>query len=131
MHLETCIKDLSERFARVRLLISPPLVNFRESVVHPAEVPPDAEYATRGGAAGTVEARTPTGALRVRVRAHPLPAAAAAALEESAAKLALLLAAGGAGGAADAGLDDQREALREAIVEAADAAKVRSDDWSC
>lgn len=29
IHLETCIKDLRERFARVELLVSPPLVAFR------------------------------------------------------------------------------------------------------
>ena len=39
IHLETCVKDLRERFARVDLAVSPPLVGFKESVVHPAEVP--------------------------------------------------------------------------------------------
>ena len=29
VHLETCIKDLKERFARVELIVSPPLVAFR------------------------------------------------------------------------------------------------------
>ena len=29
VHLETCIKDLKERFARVELVVSPPLVAFR------------------------------------------------------------------------------------------------------
>ena len=32
IHLETCIKDLKERFARVELVVSPPLVRFKESV---------------------------------------------------------------------------------------------------
>lgn len=41
IHLETCLKDLRERFARVELQVSPPLVSFKESVVHPAEVPED------------------------------------------------------------------------------------------
>lgn len=39
VHLETCIKDLRERFARVELTVSPPLVAFRESVADPAEAP--------------------------------------------------------------------------------------------
>ncbi len=39
MHLETCIQDLRERFARVELTVSPPLVAFRESVADPAEGP--------------------------------------------------------------------------------------------
>ena len=39
VHLETIIKDLRERFARVELQVSPPLVAFRESVFHQAELP--------------------------------------------------------------------------------------------
>lgn len=39
VHLETCIQDLRERFARVELTVSPPLVAFRESVADPAEAP--------------------------------------------------------------------------------------------
>ena len=38
VHLETCIKDLRERFARVPLHVSAPLVAFRESVLHPEEL---------------------------------------------------------------------------------------------
>lgn len=46
IHLETCLKDLRERFARVELQVSPPLVSFKESVVHPAEVPEDSAEGT-------------------------------------------------------------------------------------
>jgi ribosome assembly protein 1 len=42
IHLETCVNDLQSRFARIALTVSPPLVSFKESVVHPAEVPLDA-----------------------------------------------------------------------------------------
>ena len=37
VHLETCIKDLRERFARIELQVSPPLVAFRESTFCAAE----------------------------------------------------------------------------------------------
>ena len=37
VHLETCVKDLRERFARIELLVSAPLVAFRETVVAPEE----------------------------------------------------------------------------------------------
>ena len=37
VHLETCLKDLAERFARVPLIVSPPLVAFKESIALPAE----------------------------------------------------------------------------------------------
>ena len=39
MHLETVIKDLKERFARIQLQVSPPLVAFRESVFLQSESP--------------------------------------------------------------------------------------------
>ena len=39
VHLETIIKDLRHRFARVELSVSPPLVAFRESVFIEAEAP--------------------------------------------------------------------------------------------
>ena len=43
MHLETIIKDLRERFARVEVRVSPPLVAFRESV-YIAEEAPEAQH---------------------------------------------------------------------------------------
>ena len=39
VHLETIIKDLKERFARVDIRVSPPLVAFRESVYIEEEAP--------------------------------------------------------------------------------------------
>ena len=39
VHLEMCIKDLRERFAKIELRVSEPLVAFRESVFHHPEAP--------------------------------------------------------------------------------------------
>ena len=39
VHLEMCIKDLRERFARIDIHVSPPLVAFRESVNLHSEQP--------------------------------------------------------------------------------------------
>ena len=33
LHLERCVKDLTERFAKVPLHVSEPLVGFRETIV--------------------------------------------------------------------------------------------------
>ncbi|MEW5312778.1 MAG: hypothetical protein WDW38_004386 [Sanguina aurantia] len=80
VHLETCLKDLRERFARIELLVSPPLVAFRETVF-------SAEEAGEGASCrGTriVEATTPNGACTVRVRALPLPGSIAALLDANA-----------------------------------------------
>jgi ribosome assembly protein 1 len=32
LHLERCLKDLRERFARIELVVSPPLFSFRETI---------------------------------------------------------------------------------------------------
>ena len=58
VHLERCIADLRERFAKVALKVSPPLVSFRESVSD----------------TGTAEATTSNGLLTIRATASPLPA---------------------------------------------------------
>ncbi|EFJ51620.1 hypothetical protein VOLCADRAFT_56931, partial [Volvox carteri f. nagariensis] len=84
VHLGTCLKDLRERFAKVDLRVSPPLVAFRESVFCPSELP---EGAPLGGLVGglraprVVEATTPNGVCVVRVRAAALPGGVAGALD--------------------------------------------------
>ena len=57
VHLERCIADLRERFAKVDLKVSPPLVSFRESV----------------SSTGVAEATTSNGLLTIRATANPLP----------------------------------------------------------
>lgn len=39
VHLETCIQDLRDRFARVPLTVSPPLIAFRETIADFTETP--------------------------------------------------------------------------------------------
>ncbi|KIY92792.1 elongation factor EF-2 [Monoraphidium neglectum] len=87
VHLETCVKDLRERFARVDFQVSPPLVAFRESIFCPEE----AAEGQVGRPARVVEASTPSGACTVRVRAHALPGALASVLDDNAALLKQLL----------------------------------------
>lgn len=105
VHLETCIKDLRERFARCELVVSPPLVAFRESVLCRAEAPPE----TGGRPVLAVEATTANGACTLRVQALPLPAALATALDQNADLLRLGLGKGGAGGAVDHQQQQQHE----------------------
>jgi len=61
VHLETCIKDLRERFARINLVVSPPLVSFKESIAEEIKEP------------RTVEGLTAGKGCLVRVRVWPLP----------------------------------------------------------
>lgn len=104
VHLETCVKDLRERFAKVELLVSAPLVAFRETIMEPEEeeetvtshVGPGGGGGGGGGSGGggtaaklgsVIEVTTPSGACTLRVRASPLPAAMASILDQNADKL--------------------------------------------
>lgn len=51
IHLETCIKDLRERFARVELVVSPPLVRFKESLAMASRFASDATHETNAPSA--------------------------------------------------------------------------------
>lgn len=61
--METCIKDLEQRFARVPLTVSPPLVAFRESCLYLPEAPAEAPEGPRRAptAPRVVEATTANG----------------------------------------------------------------------
>ena len=94
VHLETCVKDLKERFARIDLLVSPPLVAFKESVAHVFE---EQQKAAEGvlvlssplKSSPVVEATTPGGACTLRVQALALPEVIARALDRQQDKLGL------------------------------------------
>ncbi|KAG2439846.1 hypothetical protein HYH02_010478 [Chlamydomonas schloesseri] len=113
VHLGTCIKDLTERFARVELRVSPPLVAFRETVFCPSELP---ESAPLGGLVGglkparVVEAVTPNGACVVRVRAVPLTGGLAGALDGRPELLRRVLVDGEGSGAGGGGGKDSKDA---------------------
>lgn len=99
VHLETCVKDLRERFARVELQVSPPLVAFRESVGHPGEVGEGAAVGSRGPPR-VVEAVTANGVATVRVRALPLPGPLASCLDTYAPTIKRLMHANASNAAA-------------------------------
>ncbi|KAE8985442.1 Elongation factor-like GTPase 1 [Phytophthora fragariae] len=109
LHLERCIKDLKERFAKVAVQVSEPLVGFRESVVDgtvssfqenivfkellnpdgPKDEQPDknAAEAVEDVDPKVALGTTPDGTLTLKLRALPLPLETAKLLEESAALL--------------------------------------------
>lgn len=78
LHLERCMKDLRERFARCPIQQSPPLVPFRETAVKGATMPPPK---TPGAPRGTVRGTALNGALTYALRAVPLPAELATFLD--------------------------------------------------
>ncbi|GBG91742.1 hypothetical protein CBR_g53556 [Chara braunii] len=104
VHLATCIKDLRERFARIELAVSPPLVAFRETIASaattttgagggggPAAAASMVAFSTASGGGEKekgdkkqwVEAATPNGRCKVRVCVSRLPDALTAVLDGS------------------------------------------------
>jgi ribosome assembly protein 1 len=83
LHLERCVKDLKERFAKIAIQVSPPIVPFRETLSQePALGRATAVLVSEDGQkgdeepilpTGTVIAKTPNGLCEFRLRAVPLP----------------------------------------------------------
>lgn len=70
LHLERCLKDLRERFARVEIQASKPIVPFRETAVKAADMPPPkSPNVTRG----TVKGASSQNLVSFTIRAAPLP----------------------------------------------------------
>ena len=70
LHLERCLRDLRERFARCDIQVSPPLVPFRETCVKAADMAPPK---TSGAPRGTVHGTALQGAVHFTLRVVPLP----------------------------------------------------------
>lgn len=71
LHLERCLRDLRERFAKIDIQASAPIVPFRETAVQAPEMaPPKTKDAPRGTMNGSVL----NGVVKFAVRARPLPA---------------------------------------------------------
>lgn len=70
LHLERCLKDLRERFAKCEIQAGEPIVPYRESIVAAAEMnPPKDPNLPRG----TVIGETANKHVSVRLRVRPLP----------------------------------------------------------
>ena len=70
LHLERCLKDLRERFARCEIQPGPPIVPYRESIVSAAEMNPPRNHELPRG---TVISQLASQSVRVRFRVRPLP----------------------------------------------------------
>ncbi|GAA6060289.1 hypothetical protein JCM10212_002930 [Sporobolomyces blumeae] len=70
LHLERCLKDLRDRFARIEITVSPPIVPFRETAVNGIDMaPPKAQGQPRGTFLGSVQ----SGLVDFSIRAVPMP----------------------------------------------------------
>ena len=71
LHLERCLKDLRERFAKCDIQPGEPIVPYRETIVNAEEMePPKQKDLPRGTAIAVTASKT----LSVRLRVRPLPA---------------------------------------------------------
>jgi ribosome assembly protein 1 len=71
LHLERCLTDLRERFARCEIQAGEPIVPYRETIVRAEEMKPPANKEL---GRGTVIATTTSKQVTIRLRVHPLPA---------------------------------------------------------
>ena len=80
LHLERCLKDLRERFARCEIQAGEPIVPYRESIVSAVEMaPPKDKNLPRGTIVGVSTSKQ----ISVRLRVRPLPAAVIEFLEKN------------------------------------------------
>ena len=70
LHLERCLKDLRERFAKCEIQAGEPIVPYRETIVSAAEMPPPK---TKDLPRGTITGITTSKQVTVRLRIRPLP----------------------------------------------------------
>lgn len=89
VHLERCLNDLTQRFAKVEINVSDPIIPFRETIVEPPKVDmvneaiedkntvqntqKDDEDDEDVAEDGTVTIRTPNQQVTIKLRAEPLP----------------------------------------------------------
>lgn len=70
LHLERCLKDLRERYARCEIQMGAPIVPYRESIISAVEMnPPRNSGQPRGTASTALSSRRMT----IRLRVRPLP----------------------------------------------------------
>ena len=82
VHLERCKKDLKDRFAKVNLEFSPPLVSYRETIEGEVSYMLESLKSLTGGS-DYVEKTTPNGRCVVRVQVMKLPPTLTKMLDDS------------------------------------------------
>ncbi|XP_057467555.1 uncharacterized protein LOC130756932 [Actinidia eriantha] len=82
VHLERCIKDLKDRFAKVSLEVSPPLVSYKETIEGNVFNSLD-NLKVLNGSSEYIEKMTPNGRCVIRVQVMKLPPALTKVLDES------------------------------------------------
>ncbi|KAL8049066.1 hypothetical protein ABFS82_07G113900 [Erythranthe guttata] len=112
VHLERCVKDLKERFAKVALEVSPPLVSYKETIEGDITTNPLENLKLFfGGNSEYVEKTTQNGRCVVRVHVFKLPTPLTKLLDESSELLGDII--GGKSGQALKSLETSRGSIVE------------------
>jgi len=110
LHLERCLKDLRERYAKCEIQAGEPIVPYRETIVRAAEMnPPKNKDLSRGTVIGVTTSKQIT----VRLRVRPLPVAVTVFLEKNAGPIRRLNSEKKAQGDGKAEATDTIEAANE------------------
>ncbi|KAL8717057.1 MAG: hypothetical protein Q9225_005665 [Loekoesia sp. 1 TL-2023] len=80
LHLERCLKDLRERFARCEIQAGEPIVPYRETIISAAEMSAPRDKSLPRG---TVMATTASKQITIRLRVRPLPSAVTEFIERN------------------------------------------------
>ncbi|XP_026813344.1 elongation factor-like GTPase 1 isoform X3 [Rhopalosiphum maidis] len=89
VHLQKCLDDLRERYAKIEVIASAPIVPFRETVVMPPkvdmahEIVENQKNETEENSNGLLNVYTSNHLCCIKIRAEPLPIAATNLLEKS------------------------------------------------
>ena len=89
LHLERCLKDVRERFAKCDVQAGEPMVPFREGIVAADDMAPPRDA---GLGRGRVESVTPSALVTIRLHVRPLPSAVTDFLVRNAASIKRLYA---------------------------------------
>ena len=125
LHLERCLKDLRERFARCEIQAGEPIVPYRESIVNASEMAaPKNKDLPRGTVIGMASSKQVT----VRLRTRPLPAELTDFLEKHADEIKQLYARKKAVEDLQKSEDHNEIEIEEATIETVVGAKAMSMD---
>ncbi|XP_010490053.1 PREDICTED: elongation factor-like GTPase 1 [Camelina sativa] len=113
MFLERCVKDLKERFAKVNLEVSPPLVSYRETIEGDGSNLLESLRSLSLNTSDYIEKRTPNGRCIIRVHVMKLPHALTKLLDENTELLGDII--GGKGSHSVKILQSQNPSLRENV----------------
>ena len=88
VHLQRCLTDLTEEYAKCEITMSDPIVPFRETIVRPPEMDMVNEAITKDDnntekTEAVVESQTPNKQSSIRIRAIPLPEEITTLLEKN------------------------------------------------